>query len=75
MINIQDIVPFMKKGWVAMDEDGHWYWYEKKPKIMDKTKGVWEATSNIWLELDFSAFETIAPADDWTKSLQKVGGK
>ena len=22
MINIQDITPFMKKGWVAMDDDG-----------------------------------------------------
>lgn len=75
MINIQDIIPFMKPGWVAMDEDSHWYWYEKKPKIMDKTNGVWDATSNIWLELDFSAFKTIAPADDWTKSLIKVGKK
>ena len=31
--------------------------------------------SYIWVDLEFSAFETIAPADDWTKSLIKVGGK
>ena len=31
MINIQDIIPFMKDGWVAMDSDNEWYWYEDKP--------------------------------------------
>ena len=24
MINIQDIIPFMKKGWVAMDKNKRW---------------------------------------------------
>lgn len=30
MINIQDIIPFMKKGWVAMDKNGEWGWYSEK---------------------------------------------
>lgn len=33
MINIQDIIPFMKKGWVAMDKSGQWWWYNEKPFI------------------------------------------
>ena len=33
MINIQDIIPFMKKGWVAMDKSGEWWWYRKKNHI------------------------------------------
>lgn len=68
MINIQDIIPFMKKGWVAMDNDGRWFWYKRKPKKCD---GEWvgDDVGTIWYEFD------IAPADDWTKSLIKVGGK
>lgn len=34
MINIQDIIPFMKDGWVAMDSNCKWGWYDKKPVII-----------------------------------------
>ena len=76
MINIQDIIPFMKKGWVAMDEDGRWCWYDRKPTKdllnrmwwKKKKKSDWHGFSEI------KAFD-IAPADDWTKSLIKVSGK
>lgn len=27
MINIQDITPFMKKGSVAMNASGDWWWF------------------------------------------------
>ena len=30
MINIQDLIPFMKEGWVAMDKNGDWYWFKNK---------------------------------------------
>lgn len=71
MINIQDIIPFMKDGWVAMDKDGRWHWYSDKPKTFyDSWLGPQRMTDYIWL----SCFD-IAPADDWTKSLIKVGGK
>lgn len=68
MINIQDIIPFMKKGWIAMDKDGRWFWYKRKPIKYD---GEWvgDDVCTIWFGFD------IAPADDWTKSLIKVGGK
>ena len=32
-ITIDDLIPLLKKGWVAMDEDGMWCWYSKKPHI------------------------------------------
>lgn len=69
MINIQDIIPFMKEGWVAMDMDNSWIWFTDKPIINSK--------STMWFSTGYccrlSAFD-IAPADDWTKSLIKVGG-
>ena len=74
MIKITDITPFMKKGWVAMDKDGCWCWYEKKPKICKGDK-MWNNPN--WgdcYEIDFYIFKDIAPADDWTQSLIKVGG-
>jgi hypothetical protein len=72
MINIQDIIPFMKKGWVAMDENGRWWWYERKPRKED-LRACWLSKGTQGL-IDKDAFD-IAPADDWTKSLLKVGGK
>ena len=68
MINIQDIVSFMKDGWVAMDGDGEWYWYEKKPL---KNKDFYQWVHSKGVVGDLCAFD-IAPADDWTKSLIKV---
>ena len=71
MINIQDIIPFMKKGWVAMDSNGDWYWHRKKPV---KEPTPWNYWNGRGSEYDLEMFD-IAPADDWTKSLIKVGGK
>ena len=74
MTNIQDIIPFMKDGWVAMDSNCEWGWYDKKP-VIDKEILQWslndEGESYEMLNIPFD----IAPADDWTKSLLKVGGK
>ena len=70
MINIQDIIPFMKKGWVAMSSGGYWFWAENEPKII-KICGSWNCYGET---ADLNCFD-IAPADDWTKSLIKVGGK
>lgn len=71
MINIQDIIPFMKKGWVAMDKDKHWWWFSKKP-VINKEDCDWYINCEMG---DVSVPFKIAPADDWTKSLIKVGGK
>lgn len=72
MINIQDLAPLLREGWVAMDKDGNWWWYELKPTLQEKS-GFWNGivTENILIEEDY--LKDIAPADDWTKSLIKVG--
>lgn len=67
MINIEDLTPLLKKGWVAMDEDKEWHWYRKKP-VKNDFWAYWE--SDFGSELDMFA---IAPVEDWKKSLRKVG--
>jgi hypothetical protein len=70
MINIQDIIPFMKDGWVAMDKSGEWWWYSEKPFICGEQ---WHTEGNESTGLIDNYVFDIAPADDWTKSLIKVG--
>ena len=31
MIKITDLIPMLKNGWVAMDNNGAWWWYNEKP--------------------------------------------
>ena len=66
-IDIQVLLPLLKKGWVAMDKDGDWYWYEKKPRI----------SSTSWYLVNFCyrilyGFN-IKPAENWMDSLQECG--
>ena len=66
-INIKDLLPLLKNGWVAMDMNENWFWYSKKPKKRDK----------YWLDGDtcracnLNTIFDIQPADDWEKSLIK----
>lgn len=73
-IKITDITPFMRKGWIFMDSDNIWYWSDSKPWTIaqdkkEKDKKWYVNTINLYT---LEAFD-IAPADDWTKSLIKVG--
>ena len=72
MIKIDDIIPLLKKGYVAMDKNNSWWWYESKP-FNDNYLCSWiacERTSIRQVELDM--FD-IDPVEDWTKSLMEVG--
>ena len=66
-IDITVLLPLLKKGWVAMDEDGTWYWYEKKPRI---------SYVNWVVEICFcrtlEGFN-IKPAENWEESLMECG--
>lgn len=64
---MENIAPKMKQGWVAMDCDEVWYWYNKKPEILD---GIWINQGEFYRDLDM--FD-IDPVDDCTQSLRKVG--
>lgn len=76
MIKIEQLTPFMKKGWVAMDKDGSWWWFGTKPEpIIGHYKhglleDCWYSTNNSNISYCFD----IAPADDWTKSLIQIKG-
>lgn len=72
MINIQDIIPFMEDGWVAMDKDGAWCWFEEKP-VASVCDGRWVTTNHCISEC-INTVINIASADDWTKSLIQVKG-
>ena len=65
-IDIKVLLPLLKKGWVAMDKDGAWCWYEKKPKIH---QDLWKNDS-IYIFL--SGFN-IKPSENWEESLQECG--
>lgn len=66
-IDIKVLLPLLKKGWVAMDEDGTWYWYEKKPRISYVN---WVVEICLFRTLD--GFN-IKPAENWEESLQECG--
>ena len=66
-IDIKVLFPLLKKGWVAMDEDGTWYWYEKKPRISYVN---WVVEICLFRTLD--GFN-IKPVENWEESLQECG--
>ena len=65
-IDIKVLLPLLKKGWVAMDEDRTWCWYERKPKIH---QDLWKNDSCY---IFLSCFN-IKPAENWEESLQECG--
>lgn len=71
-INIKDIIPFMRDGFVFMEQDGTWEYNQTEPKIITNrviNYKCWDRGFRL------DEFFDIAPVDDWTKSLIKVGGK
>ena len=65
----KNIAPYMKKGWVAMDNDCNCFWYNTKPMI-DIEKEEWDYNDTY---SNLSDMFNIEPVKDWTKSLIKVG--
>lgn len=68
-VNIDVLLPFLKKGFVAMDKDGKWFWYKHEP--------IFVASRSHWGSSDAS-FErllgfNLKPASDWRDSLKKCG--
>lgn len=72
MIDIKELIPFMRKGWVAMGSDGMWSWFSHKPKAY-KRCGWWCVVNTKTIFCPLDCFN-ITPADDYTKSLIKVKG-
>ena len=69
MIEIEDLIPLLRKGWVAMNRNGFWSWFDKEP-FPDETCGFWR---NLGKTVYFKDCFSIMPVEDWEKSLRKVG--
>lgn len=72
-IDIQELIPFMKDGYVFMEKNGDWKFSKTKPQIIGVRclDGVFCKCWDRGYDLE-QAFN-IAPVEDWTKSLIKVG--
>ena len=68
-IDIEVLLPLLPKGWVAMDENKRWYWYNHIPT---KVTSVWE---NAEVEVSFclSNMFDLKPAENWEDSLMECG--
>ena len=73
-ITIYDLLPLLKKGWVACD-NGNWWWYSTKPIPSKRRKG-WFSKNSKYTKLNTFEKKDIAPFDgDWKDSLIKVEHK
>ena len=77
-ITIYDLLPLLKKGWVAYAPRHGWIWYKVKPKL-DGFQ-FWMYQTMDWWRLTPTSKENpmldIAPFDgDWKDSLIKVEHK
>ena len=62
----------MNRGWVAMDNDCNYFYYNIKPKINAEMKW-WNVNSDDICTRISDPFN-IEPVEDWTKSLIEIGG-
>lgn len=72
-ITIYDLLPLLRKGWVAMTESGKWFWFRFKPTKRIEHGGWSTVSSNIPTILPLHAGFNIKPFDgDWKDSLMEV---
>lgn len=67
-IDIQALLPLLKKGWVAMDKNGDWFWFKNKP-FADSQMMCWREND------DFEEIQcfNLKTATDWKDSLMECG--
>lgn len=71
-ITIYKLLPLLRKGYVAMDEDGEWWWYSAKPDVDTKLSNCWCVGACEVAPLSDSF--NIAPFDGvWKDSLMECG--
>lgn len=61
------VAPMMRKGWIAMDANGLWFWYSKNPTRLARNFNIKDG------EIYKMPMFDITPVDDWKKSKRKVG--
>lgn len=71
---MKDIAPKMRPGWVAMDKNGDWHCFVRKPYIPASRKVPrWLMRRSSPYNVKSLSMFRISPVDDWTQSLRKVG--
>lgn len=70
MIKIEDLLPLLKKGYVAMDKSGVWFWYSRKPLIARDAE-EWRFVDGCARTLGM--FDLAPYAGDWKDSLMECG--
>ena len=66
-ITIDELIPLLKKGWVAMDENGSWYWFNNEPIQISPE---WYVRSGF--SCDLYPFNIAPYQGDWKESLRRV---
>lgn len=72
-MKIQELLPHLKKGWVAMDKNSVWFWYKNKPRC-DLDNRCWWSVSEYESLVPHKALK-IEFDGDWKDSLMKCGEK
>jgi hypothetical protein len=68
-IKIQDLLPLLKPGFVAMDECGAWWWFDRKTEPDDRYHG-WTMICDCSV---LDAFDIALFEGDWKDSLMECG--
>ena len=67
-MKIQELLPLLRPGFVAMEKNGIWYWYEHEP-VPDNI-GIWMFDGDLY---ELSAFNIERFEGDWKDSLMECG--
>ena len=68
-IDIKELIPFIVSGYLAMDRNEEWWWYDECP-IFDERNACWRTDDEYTFNI--AKLKNIKPVEDWTKSLIKV---
>ena len=70
-IDIQVLLPLLKKCWVAYEKEYGWIWFKNKPFILRGTEEdkTWSSEGSFGIIGGFN----LKPADNWEESLQECG--
>ena len=74
-IAIYDLLPLLKKGWVAMDKDGTWGRYRVRPYTAGSIRESFWTIGGLKDSSTFYCFKIEKLKGDWRDSLIKVEHK
>lgn len=73
MVHINNLKPILKKGWIAKDKHGKWFWYSQQPYINTMFEDCWSAPLSGFAVALNLVIDIEDDGINWKKSCQKVG--